>query len=101
MHQRTNRARAANQTPSRRGAWLAGATLIALALLAPTFSTLAARFPSGAPSMSQVGKYLVISMGDDADVGRAFQMSDTELGADRKVLSIAQDPGYITDGSFP
>lgn len=51
--------------------------------------------------MSQVGKFLVISMGDDADVGRTFQMSNTEIGADRKVLSVAQDPGYIADGGFP
>ncbi len=60
-----------------------------------------AAFPPVVPSVAQIAKYLVVSMGDDADVGRAFQMSNSEIGADRRVLSVAQDPGYITDGGFP
>ncbi|MCP4292433.1 MAG: T9SS type A sorting domain-containing protein [bacterium] len=40
-------------------------------------------------------------MGDDADNGRAFQMSNSEIGADRKVLSTPSDQGFPTNGSFP
>ena len=56
---------------------------------------------SAIPPVSEIGKYLVISMGDDANIGRAFQMSNSEIGADREVLSTANDPGCVTDGGFP
>ena len=57
--------------------------------------------PAAPPSAAEVGKYLVISMGDDANIGRAFQLSNSEIGADRKVLSLSADPGYVTDGGMP
>jgi len=52
-------------------------------------------------SIDEIHKYLVIAMGDDADVGRAFLMSNSEIGADREVLSTPSDPGFPTNGSFP
>ena len=60
-----------------------------------------AYFPPSGPPVTEVGKYLVISMGSDANVGRAFQMSNTEIGADRKIISTASDPGCPTNGGFP
>ncbi|NES69493.1 MAG: hypothetical protein F6K24_31855 [Okeania sp. SIO2D1] len=59
-------------------------------------------FPASAPSLTEIGEYLVIAMGDDGDVGRAFQMSNSEIGANRDVLSNSSDPDFsITDGGFP
>ncbi|NEP08280.1 MAG: hypothetical protein F6K34_28065, partial [Okeania sp. SIO4D6] len=59
-------------------------------------------FPPSAPSLTEIGKYLVVAMGDDADVGRAFQMSNSEIGANRDVLSDSSDPDFsVTDGGFP
>src|SRR5688572_30760055 len=58
--------------------------------------------PLGAPpSSTEIRRYLVISMGDDSDNGDAFLMSNTEIGADREVLSTPSDPGFPTNGSFP
>jgi hypothetical protein len=53
------------------------------------------------PGPTEIRKYLIVSMGDDNDVGDAFLMSSTEIGADREVLSTPGDPGFPTNGSFP
>lgn len=53
------------------------------------------------PSVAEISQYLVIAMGDDADVSKAFLQVGTEIGADRVLLSVSNDPGYVTDGSFP
>jgi hypothetical protein len=75
-----------------RAAWTeAGATGYGPAPLAPAVVP-----PAGA-----IANYLVIAMGNDDDVGRAFQISDSEIGANRRVLSISAAPGYVTDGSMP
>lgn len=40
-----------------------------------------------APTTNEISKYLVIGMGDDAHIDNAFQMSNSEIGADRNILS--------------
>jgi plastocyanin len=72
---------------------LVASAVFGLLVAAPAFAA--------PPSAVEISKYLVISMGNDADVGRAFQMSNTEIGADRQVLSTPSDPGCPTNGSFP
>jgi hypothetical protein len=52
------------------------------------------------PSATEIRKYLVVAMGDDADNGDAFLMSNTEIGADRNVLSTSSDPEFPAVG-FP
>jgi hypothetical protein len=76
---------------------------VLLGLIVVAISTLTIHVVSAnnLPSVTELSKYLVISMGNDSDVGRAFQMSNTEIGADREVLSTPGDPGYPTDGGFP
>src|SRR5687768_6983011 len=49
---------------------------------------------SSIPNASEIAKYLVVAMGDDADMGRAFQMSNSEIGADRNVLSPGEPIGF-------
>ncbi|RLT40063.1 MAG: hypothetical protein DWI57_09120, partial [Chloroflexi bacterium] len=77
--------------------------LLTVAAFMPVFSAplTESAAVSAIPPVSEIGKYLVISMGDDANIGRAFQMSNSEIGADRKVLSTANDPGCVTDGGLP
>src|SRR5687768_3214080 len=73
-----------------------------LSILAMNSGLNAEAAPLGAPpSATEIRKHLVISMGDDADNGDAFLMSNTEIGADREVLSTPSDPGFPTNGSFP
>src|SRR5688572_24171572 len=72
-----------------------------LSILAMNSGLNAEAAPLAAPPTTEIRKYLVISMGDDADNGDAFLMSNTEIGADREVLSTPSDPGFPTNGSFP
>ena len=54
------------------------------------------------PPISETNLYTIIAMGDDGDVGRAFQTSNAEVGADRVVLSTATDSGGCPpDGGYP
>ena len=72
----------------------------AIAGLLPQASV--ARAYSSIPTATQIAKYLVVGMGDDDHIDNAFQMSNSEIGADRHVLSNSEDvwPPDVTS-SFP
>ena len=79
-------------------ALLISASSLMLALHATQASVLAQTAP---PTTTQIGNYLVIGMGDDADIDNAFQMSNSEIGADKNILSAGEAVGFGNGSSFP
>jgi hypothetical protein len=75
-------------------------SLVAALVLLLTAVSVTSAVPA-APPTTEIEKYLVIAMADDADT-RPFQMSCTELGADRIVLSTTSSPTWTQlDGCLP
>lgn len=88
-----------NRKP-RKPKFVAMTIALLIIMLAVTSTTSGA--PNGTPSIDEIGKYIIIAMGDDSDIGRAYQASNIELGADRVVLSTASDSGSCpADGGYP
>jgi len=91
------------RSPARAGL----ATLLVLSLLAVSTAVLvglgasSAQAQAALPSTDELGQYLVIGMGDADDIDDAFQMSNSEIGADKTVISPDEEVGFGIGSTFP